>query len=168
LHESTVITIVGINAMENNESPLPWVSRKTRDVSESAIRLPVIDVEQKTDSTCGASSLYSILRYFSIHPKSEKAVVKAMRFNPRKGSDPVHIRQGAGVYGLKWNEYRGMSFHQLIRELDQNHPVMLTLQAYGMGHWVVAIGYDSEVVYFEDPGLRGSRKYLSYVDLDAR
>lgn len=36
------------------------------------------------------------------------------------------------------------------------------------GHWVVAIGYDQRVVYFEDPSLARSRGYMSYGELAMR
>ena len=72
-----------------------------------------------------------------------------------------------------------MRFSQLRTCLDRGIPVLLMLQArndpktdythtWDCGHWVVAIGYDREVVYFEDPCTKEYRAYLSYVELDDR
>ena len=35
-------------------------------------------------------------------------------------------------------------------------------------HYLVAIGYDHDGVYFEDPSLQGMRGYLSWGDLERR
>jgi predicted double-glycine peptidase len=36
------------------------------------------------------------------------------------------------------------------------------------GHWVVAIGYDDDKVYFEDPWIPHARAYLTWDELDDR
>ena len=80
-----------------------------------------------------------------------------------------------------------MTIRQLRNELRMRHPVMLMIQAYGMrprrrklrpildyrrdwkdGHWVVAIGYDTHAIFFEDPSMQAVRGYLLDDELQQR
>ena len=56
----------------------------------------------------------------------------------------------------------------LRRTLDLRRPVILMIQAWGEGHWVVAIGHDRARIYFEDPILHASRGYLTWRELESR
>ena len=106
--------------------------------------------------------------------------------DPRVGSHPDQIRRLARHYRLKVREYDPMSFAQLRQELRWRHPVMIMIQAYGLkrqgkrrhmawrrnytpdwddGHWVIAIGYDREGFFFEDPVLEARRGWLSSEEL---
>ncbi len=64
-----------------------------------------------------------------------------------------------------------MSIFQLIDHLRNNRPVILLMQAWSDpivdytnnfddGHFVVAIGYDLNYIYFEDPWILGSIAYI--------
>jgi predicted double-glycine peptidase len=107
--------------------------------------------------------------------------------DPRVGSHPDQIRRLAKKYGLECREYEKMNFAKLRAELRQRHPVLLMIQAWGRqkrrgrmrprldyrndwkdGHWVVAIGYDSEAIFIEDPSLQAVRGYLRDHELDLR
>ena len=72
-----------------------------------------------------------------------------------------------------------MSQAELVQCLDEGKPVILMLQAWAdrkqsyakqwnEGHYVVAIGYDDEAFYVEDPSLHGNRGFILRKDLDAR
>jgi len=71
----------------------------------------------------------------------------------------------------------GMTIDELKDYLDEEKPVICNIQAWGepkyyktadSGHYVVAIGYDDEKIYFEDPSIDEHRGYLSYKDFDKR
>ena len=64
-----------------------------------------------------------------------------------------------------------MSIVQLIDHLRNNRPVILLMQAWSDpivdytndfddGHYVVAIGYDLNYIYFEDPWILGNIAYI--------
>ena len=40
-------------------------------IPKGAIRVPVPDTSQQTDSTCGASSLQAVCKYFGVGPDDE-------------------------------------------------------------------------------------------------
>lgn len=161
--------------------------RHYRPIPPSALRVAVPDTTQQTDYSCGASSLQAIAKYYGVGPDCERDFVRDTGMDHRIGSHPDQIIKAAKKYGLKCRPYQPMTLDQLHRELDLRHPVMLMIQAWGLerrgtrmrprrsyrnvwkdGHWVVAIGYDREVVYFEDPSLQAVRGYLRNEELDKR
>jgi predicted double-glycine peptidase len=136
--------------------------RKGRAVT---INLPA--TLQETDHTCGAAALRAICAYYGCGPRSEAEIVADMGFG-LDGSDPAHVLRAAERYGLHAREYRPMTARQLARCLDRGRPVLMTLQAWDGGHWVVAIGHDARGVYFEDPSLADARGFLTHDALDER
>lgn len=148
-------------------------------IPDGAIKVPVPDTNQETDSTCGASALLAVCLYFQTGPKEERRVVQAMRMSLRDGSDPEDVRRGALHGGLTYHEVQPMSQQRLKQFLDVGKPVLVMLQAWADepvnyaddwndGHWVVAIGYDNTGFYFEDPSIARRRGFLSYEELAIR
>ncbi|MFT3881973.1 MAG: C39 family peptidase [Gemmatales bacterium] len=161
--------------------------RHYRPIPHNAIRIEVPDTTQQTDYSCGASSLQAIAKYFGVGPDDEPQFVKDTGMNHAVGAHPDEIEAAAHHYGLSCLIYEPMNLVQLRAELRQGHPVMVMIQAWGEvgkgskarprkdyancwteGHWVVAIGYDKEAVFFEDPSLQAVRGYLLNDEFDQR
>lgn len=140
---------------------------KYRRIPETAIKIALPNVTQMTDYTCGAAALHAICAYFGVGPEDERAFEIEMAM-PLTGADPIHITTAATRFGLEVEEHRPMTIAQLENCLDEGRPVILMLQAWGEGHYVVAVGYDDEVVYVEDPSIEGSRGFIDRGELDAR
>jgi len=150
-----------------------------RAIPPGAIKIDVPNTTQETDYTCGASALLAVCSYFGVGPESEWEYVADMKFG-KGGSDPVHLASAARKYGLRSTEYRGMTESDLVACLDAGRPVIMMLQAWAErppksyqqrwndGHWVVAIGYDDKVFYFEDPSVSCGRAFISRRDLASR
>ncbi|MBI3449887.1 MAG: C39 family peptidase [Acidobacteria bacterium] len=158
-------------------------------IPRNAVRIAIPDVTQQTGYSCGPSCLESIARFYGVGKEDEWEFVRGLRMDHRAGSHPYQIRRLARSYRLHVREYNPMSFAQLHQELRWRHPVMLMIQAYGRarlgkrrltrwrrnyipdwddGHWVVAIGYDREGVFFEDPSIQARRGWLSRDELMCR
>lgn len=163
------------------------MARHFRPISARAIRVPIPDTSQKTTYSCGASCLQAVAKYFGVGPDDEWEFVRDLHTDPRVGVHPDQIRQAAERYGLKCREYEPMAIADLKAELRQKRPVLMMIQAWGRqkqrgsirarldyrndwedGHWVVAIGYDSDAIFFEDPSLQAVRGYLRNAELDLR
>ncbi len=86
----------------------------------------------------------------------------------RDGTDPIQLERVAAQYGLSVKPYRDMTPKQLRKCLDRERPVVLMIQAWDEGHWVIAIGYDRDGFYFEDPWLQTSRGFIANAELEAR
>lgn len=73
-----------------------------------------------------------------------------------------------------------MTVSSLVSYLAGGRPVIVLIQAwkdeddipydtdFSNGHFVVAIGYDNEYIYFEDPWIHGSLTYMLKTDLAKR
>jgi len=163
------------------------MTRHYRSIPPHAIRVPIPDTSQQTDYSCGASCLQGVAKYYGVGPDDEWEFVRELRMDRRVGSHPDQILRLAEKYGLECREYEKMNLGQLKAELRQRHPVLLMIQAWGRhrrrgrmrprldyrndwkdGHWVVAIGYDSEAIFIEDPSLEAVRGYLRDDELDLR
>ncbi len=131
-------------------------------------RLEVPLVRQETDYTCGAAAVLAVARYWGVAPATERAVHRDMGGFGREGSDPVHLTRALRRYQLRHVEQRGMSFHGLRVALDAGFPVILTLQAYDGGHWIVAVGHDRDGITYVDPMLDGERGRFSWRELARR
>ena len=148
-----------------------------RKIPRGAIRIDLPNVAQTYGYTCGPSALLAICAYYGVGPDEEDQVSADMRCM-KDGADPYQIVDAAQLYGFRVKEFRYMSNKQLRRCLDKRRPVLLMLQAWGEkpsyeaewgdGHWLAAIGYDDDGVYFEDPSLEAARGFLTWDDLRQR
>ena len=139
-----------------------------------AVLLDFPELRQTYNFDCGACALASVLAYYGIDVR-EDTVMQIAR-TTRGGTNVAGIVKTLRYYGL--TPHRCMSVARIKSALDQQHPVILTLQAYkasgttyrrtwGDGHYVVAIGYDAERIYFEDPSSY-KRTWLSFAELEDR
>jgi uncharacterized protein YvpB len=100
-----------------------------------------------------------------------------MRIDP-SGTDPKHLIRAATKYGMEYQEFNPMTIEQVVSCLDRRRPVMIMLQAWGYrrsyrhrwkdGHWIIAIGYDDDRLYFEDPSIYRGRGFLTRAELGPR
>jgi hypothetical protein len=91
--------------------------------------------------------------------------------------DPA-LRQALGQASLEASRYNdellnftGMTVAGLKKWIDAKRPVIVSIQAWaeksvnypadwGDGHYVMAVGYDQENIYFMDPSLLGNYGYI--------
>ena len=125
---------------------------------------------------CGAKAMHAVLTYYGIDTNENK-ILQIAKTTPKRGT-PVHgMIRVAQHFKLK-ARIEELSIPKLKKYIDREIPVILLLQAWGGqvadlkrdwkdGHYVVAIGYDKERIYFEDPSSI-LRLYISYQDLEER
>ena len=125
---------------------------------------------------CGASVLQSVLAYFGIDIREEKIIKKAG--STEEGTSPNHLEKVLRQNNIKYKSGE-MNIQDIISYLDKDMPVILLLQAWSDkkivdwkknwkdGHYVVAIGYDKNKIYFEDPASI-SRTFLNFGELEER
>lgn len=141
--------------------------------------LDVPDVRQATDYTCGPSALQAVLGYWGIEVREDE-VAKACHATPADGTNRHSLIRVANAYGLRTIAKSPMTTADLKAALRQGYPVILAVQAWSEtpnkdyrqewedGHYVVAIGYDRDRLYVEDPSILGSRGWLTFQELDRR
>ena len=125
---------------------------------QSMLQIP--SKKQETLYDCGPAALYAIIKYFKIKPSSYEDLVKDCKTTNYYGTDPKNIIKVASDYGLKTKEYNDMTLKQLESVLDKEKPVIINIQAWcndnlihdlSCGHYVIAIGYDENNIYYKDP-----------------
>jgi ABC-type bacteriocin/lantibiotic exporter with double-glycine peptidase domain len=126
---------------------------------------------------CGAKALQSVLEYYGIDT-DESNIIKLAGTNDEIGT-PIHgMEKVARHFGLDCI-IKSMTIDEIKKSIDDGTPVILLVQAWANrevkdwkrtwreGHYVVAIGHDSEKIYFDDPK-SCIRTYLPYSELEER
>ncbi|MEK7596261.1 MAG: cysteine peptidase family C39 domain-containing protein [Patescibacteria group bacterium] len=137
------------------------------------------EFRQTFDYDCGASAMQSILAFYGIDV-GEKQVMK-IAGTAKAGTSIKGIKKVARKFGLKAKS-GAMSVKDIKKFINKNIPVIVPLQAWANnknnkkvdwekdwrdGHYVIAIGYDKEKFYFEDPAAV-LRTYLAYDEFEKR
>lgn len=142
---------------------------------ENTIKVHVKNVKQQKDYSCGAAVLKSILHYYGV--KVTENAIRKIAGTSKKGTDTQNLILAARHYGLKTKAKHNMNLRQLKQWLNKNRAVVVCLQTQGkkeqqqnlnLGHYMIAIGYDSKYIYFEDPyqnkGYRGCISIDEFMD----
>jgi predicted double-glycine peptidase len=136
-------------------------------VKENFIKVP--HTRQATDHTCGVAALQSVLGYY-VEPIREDNLAKQIGA-AYEGVKYTAIADFARSKGLHVEVRLNMTLADLQRAIDQKRPVIVAIQAWrdnpgdwakewDDGHYVVAIGYDRENIYFMDPSVLDNYAFI--------
>ena len=157
-------------------------------IRDGAIKVPIPNVQQMEEYTCGAAAFQAVCCYFGVGPSDADDYVELLKSDPKNGTKPEQIVNWARKFGLTAECAENMSDAELKAHLDAGRPVICSMQAYGStpqrieqytakenghyldldGHYIVAIGYDNENFFFEDPSLAGRRGFIPIAEFGAR
>lgn len=141
------------------------------------IMLEFPKLRQTFNYDCGATALESVLVYYGQEVREDK-IMKLVKTNKNDGTFVENIVKTIRNFRLKMT-HREMTLSDIKKFLRSQIPVILVLQAWtdqekidwkhdwNDGHYVVAIGYDTEKIYFEDPS-SFERTYLPFDELRKR
>lgn len=147
------------------------------------MKIPMI--RQGTDYTCGAAALQSVILYYYRNERGyqwlcENTLSKDLNATEKNGTDYWEIVNLALTKGLHAEAKFNMTVDSLVDAINQKKLVICNIQAwadnppvdyktsYNSGHYVVAIGYDENNIYFMDPWTVGNYTYISRKELPAR
>jgi ABC-type bacteriocin/lantibiotic exporter with double-glycine peptidase domain len=131
---------------------------------------------QTKNYDCGAIATQMVLAYFEIDVQGNK-IIKETQCN-KSGTEIKNIIKTLSKYGLKCKSEK-MNIGILKKHIKDNQPIIIPLQAWtnkknidwknnwSDGHYVVAIGYDKNKIYFADPSSI-YKTYLKYEELEKR
>lgn len=122
--------------------------------------LPYPETRQVFSYDCGANALVSVLVFAGLEEREDRVALLAR--TTHNGTSTEGILRVLRYYGLPYRTRQHMQVDDLRQAIDNGHPTLVALQAYREsnrpycelwddGHWVVAIGYDSRRIFFEDP-----------------
>ncbi len=150
------------------------------------IKVPLI--RQAHDFTCGVACTESIIRYMGYSfDAGEDRLIKKLKTSIISGTDNSYIAKflnsitinDGEASPLKATPKANLSISELTEYLDNDQPVICIIQAWGgenkdwytkndNGHYVIAIGYDEQNIYFMDPLTSNAYTYISKEDFDIR
>jgi predicted double-glycine peptidase len=123
--------------------------------------LNVPDVYQATTYTCGPSSLSAVLSYYGKKKIRETYLAELAKTDEEVGTMPEKLHRAIGQLGFRAEIRENMTIALLQEYLVIRRPVIVLIQAwedendttpyptdFDDGHYVVAIGYDSQNIYF--------------------
>lgn len=150
---------------------LPSVS-----MPSNIIKVPL--TRQATPYTCGVSALQSVLAYWGDEQR-EDVLSRACKSNSHIGTAYTRIADYAKSRGFLVDIRKNMKLTDLKTILDKNQPVICLIQAWPErvvdfskdwedGHYVVAIGYDADRVYFMDPSTLGHYTFIPTAQFEQR
>ena len=133
------------------------------------IRVPL--TRQATDYTCGVAALQSILYYYGQEFREDE-LAKKLGATPADGTRYPRIVEFAKSLNFRVEVRTGMTVDDLKRLMDEKKPVILLIQAWpestvdyardwNDGHYVIAVGYDRQNIYFMDPSTLGNYAFIS-------
>jgi ABC-type bacteriocin/lantibiotic exporter with double-glycine peptidase domain len=134
---------------------------------------------------CGANAIQSILDYYGIDI-GEGEVMRIAK-TTHAGTNFAGLKKVAEKFKLRYKQ-KIMSIEEIKKNIDRKRPVIIDLQAWSgkeikekwvsdknkywekdwkNGHYVVAVGYSRNKIFFEDPSAT-TRTFLSYRELKKR
>jgi predicted double-glycine peptidase len=136
--------------------------------TDKLVKVPL--TRQATEYTCGVSALQSVLAYYGDEVREDR-LAKACKSNYANGTRFSRMAQLAKSKGYSVEIKTDNSLDDLQALLDKKWPVICLIQAWhgsdidyandwDDGHYVVAIGYDNDNVYFMDPSTIGNYTFI--------
>jgi len=152
---------------------LEWLDfSESKEIPDDAVKVHLPKVEQTTGYSCGAAVLRAVCSYFGVGPEDEDELMDLLKTN-EGGTMPADIVRVARKMGLHAFMRQHMTIDSLKSRLEKKIPVICAVQAWGnkkkynvegQGHYIVAIGFDDENIYFEDPIMTKTRGFMKYKD----
>src|SRR6516165_843563 len=96
-----------------------------------AIKIPLPNVQQLQDFTCGAAAFQAVCCYFGVGPSDPDDYVKILKTSAKSGTKPEEIVEWALRFGLRARYVVKMTDEESKTHLDAGRPVICSMQAYG-------------------------------------
>jgi predicted double-glycine peptidase len=125
--------------------------------------IPLRVARQTYDFDCGAAALQVVMEYYGVEMRGDK--IRRELKTDENGTSYVDMAALAKKHGFQVLTTDGATLEQLKRFIDDGYPVIVLVQAwaerymtlaewrknYKDGHYVVVIGYQENIIVFEDP-----------------
>jgi ABC-type bacteriocin/lantibiotic exporter with double-glycine peptidase domain len=135
-------------------------------------------IRQTYEYDCGAEALRGVLAFHGLDVK-EEIILELANTDTKTGTLVDNMLKVLKKHRIKCKA-QAFSVKSLKESINKGSPVILLVQAWSgsskkinwknswlCGHYVIAIGYDKNKIYFADP-YSAFRTYLSYKELESR
>lgn len=138
-----------------------------RRVSPAHLKVILPHVQQRDDRSCGPAVLVSVLSYYHADLGGLERARKRLR-TTSEGTSSGRLVQLARQCGLRVRAREHWTLAEITEALDYGRPVVVAVRAHGDGHYLAAVGYDRQHVYFMDSCLDGFYGFLTKADFLGR
>ncbi len=151
--------------------PRTQSANKEHLAREVANLISVPLIYQSYDYGCGVAALQSVFFYYGKDFRYDE-LMNALKPDPVRGTNYKKMVELAKSLEFQVSIFTHMSLEDLKKLIDDRRPVIVLIQAWPdspvqwretwtEGHYVVAIGYDRENIYFMDPSSLGHYAFIS-------
>jgi hypothetical protein len=133
------------------------------EIGPEPLRLiPLPDIRQEDDYSCGAMCAMAVGRYFGVGPDSKEDWKSALDTTKAKSTNPHKIASYLSQLGLKVETRYDMDINDLKECWINGTPVICPVQEYmtpskqtsdKYGHYVVVVGNSLGMVFVQDPSI---------------
>ena len=175
------LAVAGRQERSHREQKRPSPLERYTEIPDDAIKIPLPSVRQPENYSCGAAAMMSVCKYYGVGPKELADLEDALGTNKQIGTYFENIVAYAHQLGLEAEWQDRMTTEQLEKIVRRGVPVLCSIQAYADdkvhyndpdwnedGHYVVAIGFDDDNIYFMDPSIGERRGYLPWSEFEKR
>lgn len=152
-----------------------WTEKNQIRINPDCICVPLPHYKQEKPHSCGAAACRSLGSYYGVGPSTESEWRKILNSHHNDGTKPVNIVSCLRNLGLTVHVKKNLELEDLFASLNKGNPVLCAIQSYGnpkyykdihwCGHWVIAIGYDSRYVFFEDSYVKRRRSFITHAKM---
>lgn len=137
---------------------------KVRQLRKPPKVIELHNLRQTFDFDCGVKALQGVFAYYGVEERADR-LQEELGADPELGTSMDSMIAVAEKKGFAVQAGTNWTLDDVKRHLDEGRPVIVAMQAwaerplttkqwrenYDDGHYVVIIGYDGPVLYFEDP-----------------
>ena len=147
----------------NKADELEMLLRKNRHFESKRKVLDFPRVQQPDSESCGHACISMVLQYFELREKVCDLEDLKECCNDTNGLEPETVVKILKKFKVKSYIKRNLSFEQIKKDIDNDKPIIIELQAYAdddkedlsktweFGHYIVIIGYTLDYLIFADP-----------------
>lgn len=138
------------------------------------LRFPVIPKrfslrKQNREGSCGPNGMRYVIAYYKGLDIPEWQLINMSCCSQSNGAPIDGMARIAKNFNLNYELMHNSSISDLVGSINEKNPVVLLIQSWGTGHYVVANGYDDKhnKIFYYDP-LYGKTKQMNYETLDKK
>ncbi len=172
-----VVNVEAANAAAGKPSSMPsTVPTSSHSMSLPTNLIKVPRLRQSTDYTCGVCALQAVLGYYGDDVREDE-LARMLKANHTDGTRYKEIAKYGQSHGYNVEIKKDAEVADLEAFLTSGRPVICLIQAWGEdksgdgqkidyskrwqdGHYVVAVGFDKDNIYFMDPSTVGTYTYI--------
>jgi len=136
------------------------------------LKLPVLHKKpslrkQNHEGSCGPNGMRHVIAYYKGLDIPEWRLINMSCCSEKNGASIKGMVRIADNFNLNYKLRHNSSISDLVDSINRDNLVMMLIQEWGNGHYIIGNGYDDkyEKIFYYDP-FDGKMKEMNYKNLD--